>query len=160
MKDDKNKIRLIDDYESACNRIINYWLRKQCFFDEETDEVYDWDWIIKGHFFDVGDYSISFDDVLQDIKKEAPIGFYFEYYDHCLKYGLMDIKTPNYNSYLMGLRSSDRTFIQHISWLIKKRLQHFWWSILDIKHWKDRRDMKRKGREFLNQYIDKQKEGF
>lgn len=97
-----NKTTLKHRYDSIIKEYAKVFLRKHDFQEDEGLCEYEIDG--KGWLW-VGDYTFNMDDVRLDIDKDAPKGLFFEWYDAIM----MNNRTINYTSWLMGARYSDES---------------------------------------------------
>ncbi len=102
----KENIELIlRTYNNVIDGAICLFLKKH--FGDEYLEDFDLDtdihWIGDdvGEVFDFADYVISFSDVIQDLKLDAPEGLFFEWYDYSIESNGNNI---NYRSWIKGIR--------------------------------------------------------
>lgn len=91
-------------FQQVCMDYLGAFMRKHGFFDENTGEYADFDWVGDeiGGIANIADHFINFDDIRRDIDEEVSKDKYFEYYDYCVE----NESRINYKSYLMGARST------------------------------------------------------
>ena len=92
--------KLRENYNNACNAYLKAFCDKHTF-DYEDAKV---SWVAGdvGGVCLLGDFYVSFVDMIIDIEEEAPEKEYFNYYDYsleCHEYGFF---CPNYKSWLHG----------------------------------------------------------
>lgn len=89
-------------YEAICELYVERFLVKHGFYDEESGELNEWEYVGEevGGIVCLGDYFIGFDDIRTDIDERVPKETYFEYYDYCV----WNNKNINYKSFLKGAR--------------------------------------------------------
>lgn len=87
---------LRSNYEKACNAYLEAWCKKHEF------DIKDAEWVGVGGVVNVGDYYVSFIDIMTDIDKDAPREEYWKYYYYALDCGWLEIPYPNYTNWLRG----------------------------------------------------------
>lgn len=124
---DKTTELLIKDYEAAVNAIAEAFLNKQFVEDGEPRITVDGDdawWAsddVGGTLF-YGDFSYSFDDILTDLKEDAPRGEVQQYIDYVVRCANLKISYINYHSWLMGAPHASDDKLTHLERL-KERLE-------------------------------------
>ena len=95
-------MNLQDKFESIAQLYVEAFLRKHGFFDDETGEYAEYDWVADnvGGILVVADRYIGFDDIRHDIDNAIPKDEFFEWYDYCVE----NEANINYKSFLMGAR--------------------------------------------------------
>ena len=93
-------MNLQQKFESIVELYVEAFLRKHGFFDDETGEYSEYDWVADdvGTILEVADRYISFDDIRHDIDNAIPKDRFFEWYDYCVE----NESKINYRSFLMG----------------------------------------------------------
>lgn len=87
--------KLLENYEKAVNEIIDYFCEKQ-----DLDFEY-WAGDCVGEVACFGDIFLNFDDIIHDLKNDAPKGLIIDWYFEQLDNERINI---NYRSYIMGAR--------------------------------------------------------
>lgn len=101
----KNEI-LLNKWEKSCNEIVEAFLKKHGYYDKENKQVSCWDWIVSnevGGVVECADDFFSFDDIITDLRQDAPKKAILNYKKYLDDWQFIDQKI-NYLHYLMGAR--------------------------------------------------------
>lgn len=55
-----------------------------------------------GEVATMGDYSVDFSEIKYDIDNNVDVNEYDKYYEYCLEVGMLNLTTPNYESWCKG----------------------------------------------------------
>jgi len=93
---------LQDKFQGITKLYVEAFLRKHDFFDDETGEYYDYEWVADevGGILCVSDYFFGFDDIRYDIDNAIQKDTFFAWYEYCVE----NEKKVNYKSYCKGAR--------------------------------------------------------
>lgn len=109
------KTKLRSDYEKACNAYLKAFCGKHGY--DYGDAVRSWVGGDVGGVTECGDLSVSLDDIITDIDRDAPEDESGKYYDYCLRVGSIacgGISTPDYRSWLAGCPRMDEERIARL----------------------------------------------
>lgn len=92
--------KLRENYDKACNAYLEAFCKKHGF--DYYDAKDSWVAGDVGSVCLLGDFYVSFVDMIIDIEEDAPEKEYFKYYDYSLECHEYGIFCPNYKSWLRG----------------------------------------------------------
>ena len=95
---------LQDKFQAIVECYVEAFLRKHGFYDDDTGEYCDYDWVADevGGILCVSDYFFGFDDIRYDIDNAVQKDTFFAWYDYSM--GNLIKKKVNYKSYCKGAR--------------------------------------------------------
>lgn len=119
--------REIKDFELSVNILAEIFLNKQFGEEDEpkiTIDNKDAYWVADdvGGILFYGDWSFGFNDILTDLKEDAPKGEIQKYVDYAVRCANLKISYINYHSWLMGAPHASDDKLTHLEGL-KERLE-------------------------------------
>ena len=98
--------KLLQNYNDACNSIIQAFCEKQGFDYQDAWWVAD----IVGSVISIGDFTFDFQDVIYDLKNNVPKGRIIAYFDYTMETHFAGKKLVNYKTFceMNEIRNRDK----------------------------------------------------